>query len=89
MKKRLILLGILSLLVGVGSLVFWGQYRQRSAELYYSGTLESTQSNLSFQVSGRVKAVNLDEGQSVIAGQCIAELEQEEFLARLEQARAN
>jgi HlyD family secretion protein len=88
-KKKLVLLGVLLLLVGVGSLVFWGQYRQRSADLYYSGTLESTQSNLSFQVSGKVKQVNLDEGQSVKAGQCIAELEPEEFLARLDQARAN
>jgi HlyD family secretion protein len=88
-KKKLILLGVFSLLVGVSSLVLWGQYRQRSADLYYSGTLESTQSNLSFQVSGRVKQVNLDEGQSVKAGQCIAELDPEEFQARLDQARAN
>ncbi len=89
MKKKFIFMGTLALLAGVGLLVFWGQYRQRSADLYYSGTLESTQSNLSFQVSGKVKQVNLDEGQSVKAGQCIAELEPEEFQARLDQARAN
>jgi len=88
-KKKLILAGVLTLLVGVGLLVFWGQYRERSADLYYSGTLESIQSNLSFQVSGRVRQVNLDEGQMVKADQCIAELEPEEFLARLNQARAN
>ena len=89
MKKKLILLGVLLLLVCVGSLVFLGQHKERSADLYYSGTLESTRSNLSFLVSGRVKQVNLNEGQSVKAGQCIAELEPEEFLARLDQARAN
>ncbi len=89
MKKQIILLGVLLLLVGVGSLVFWGQHKERSADLYYSGTLESTRSNLSFLVSGRVKQVYLDEGQSVKAGQRIAELEPEEFLARLDQARAN
>lgn len=89
MKKRLILMGVLLLLVGVGSLVFWGQHQERSADLYYSGTLESTQSNLSFLVSGRVKQVNLDEGQTVKSGQSIAELGQEEFMARLDQARAN
>ena len=88
-KKKLILLGVLLLPLGVGSLVFWGQYRERSADLYYSGTMESTQSNLSFLVSGRVKQVYLDEGQLVKAGQCIAELYPEEFLARREQARAN
>lgn len=89
MKKRLIFFGVLLLLVAVGSLVFWGQYRQRSADFFYSGTLESTQSNLSFLVPGRVKQVNLDEGQLVKTGQCIAELEPEEFMARLDQARAN
>lgn len=83
------MLGVLLLLVAVGSLVFLGQHQERSADLYYSGTLESTRSNLSFLVSGRVKQFNLNEGQSVKAGQCIAELEPEEFLARLDQARAN
>ena len=82
-------MGVLLLLVAVGALVFWGQHQDRSAELYYSGTLESTRSNLSFLVSGKIRKVNLDEGQSVKAGQCIAELEPEEFLARIDQARAN
>lgn len=82
-------MGVLLLLVAVGALVFWGQQRERSADLYYSGTLETTRSNLSFLVSGKIKKVNLDEGQSVKAGQCIAELEPEEFVARLDQARAN
>lgn len=89
MKKKLILVGVLLLLVVVGALVFWGQHQDRSADLYYSGTLESTRSNLSFLVSGKIRKVNLEEGQSVEAGQCIAELEPEEFLARIDQARAN
>ena len=89
MKNKLILIGVLLLLVAVGTLVLWGQHRERSTDLYYSGTLESTRSNLSFLVSGKIKKVNLDEGQSVKAGQCIAELESEEFAARLDQARAN
>ena len=89
MKKKLVLPGVVLLLIGVGSLVFWGQYRQRNAELYYSGTLEFIQSNLSFQVSGRVRQVYFDEGQSVTAGQCIAELDPEELTARLDQARAS
>lgn len=80
---------MLLLLVAVGALVFRGQRRESSAELYYSGTLESTRSNLSFLISGKIRKVNLDEGQFAKAGQCIAELEPEEFLARLDQARAN
>ena len=53
-KKRLILIGLLILLVVVGTLVYWGQHRRRTAELFYSGTIEAVTSNLAFQVNGRV-----------------------------------
>ena len=88
MKKRFVLIGVPVFLVIVGTLVFWGQYQKRNAELYYSGTLEFTESNLAFQASGRVKQVYLDEGQSVKAGQCIAELSPEEYIAARDQAKA-
>ena len=55
MKKRLILIGFLALLLGVGGLVYWGQRKEGLTELYYSGTIEATQANLAFQVSGRVQ----------------------------------
>ena len=89
MKKRTILIIFLSLLVIVTVLVYWGQYRQRSAEIYYSGTIEATEANLAFQVSGRVENVIADEGQAVEKGQVLAVLDQEEFLARRNEARAN
>jgi len=89
LKKRLILIIFLILLLGVGALVYWGQHRKRTAELYYSGSIEATEANLAFQVSGRVKEVLVDEGQAVSAGQVLAVLQQDEFVARLDQARAN
>ena len=70
--KRLIPIILLFLLVAVGVLVYVGQYRNRSAELYYSGTVDATESNLAFQVSGRVNAVLVDEGQSVVKDQVLA-----------------
>ncbi len=88
MKKRFVLIGVPVFLVIVGTLVFWGQYQKRNAELYYSGTLEFTESNLAFQAPGRVRQVYLDEGQSVKAGQCIAELSPEEYIAARNQAGA-
>jgi HlyD family secretion protein len=88
-KKRLILIVFLVLLLGVGALVYWGQKKERAAELYYSGTIEATQANLSFQVGGRVQAVPVDEGQAVEAGQLLAVLDQENFLANRDQANAN
>jgi HlyD family secretion protein len=88
-KKRLILIVFVVLLIGVGTLVYWGQRKERAAELYYSGTIEATQANLSFQVGGRVTDVPVDEGQAVEAGQLLAVLERDSFLAGRDQALAN
>ena len=89
MKKRLILIGLLALLAGIGVSVYWGQRKEGLTELYYSGTIEATQANLAFQVSGRVREVYFDEGQAVAKKQVLAELEQEEFKARWEQAQSD
>ena len=89
MKKRLIPVIFMVLLLTVGALVYWGQRKERSAELHYSGTIEATQANLAFQVSGRVKGVFFDEGQVVAKNQLLAVLEQEEFIARREQAQSD
>jgi HlyD family secretion protein len=88
-QKRVILIGFLALLLGVGALVFWGQYSRRSAELYYSGTIEAIQSNLAFQVSGRVLEVLVDEGRMAQKGEVLATLDRREFKALRDQARAN
>ena len=89
MKKRLILIGFLALLLGVGGLVYWGQRKEGLTDLYYSGTIEATQANLAFQVSGRVQEVVFDEGQVVENKQLLAVLEQEEFNARQDQAQSD
>ncbi|HSO62990.1 MAG TPA: efflux RND transporter periplasmic adaptor subunit [Desulfobacterales bacterium] len=89
MRKHLILGLFILLLLGVGGLVYWGQYNRRSAELYYSGTIEVSPSNLAFQVSGRVQEVLTDEGRAVEKGQVLAVLDRLEFAALRDQARAN
>jgi HlyD family secretion protein len=88
-KKRLILVIFLVLLLGVGALVYFGQYRHRHTGLYYSGTIEAaTDADLAFQVSGGVKEVLVDEGQAATKGQLLAILRQEEFKARQAMADA-
>ncbi len=88
-RKRLILIGFLVLLLAAGGVVLWGQHRRQEAELFYSGTIEATQSNVGFQVSGRVQDVLADEGQAVAAGAVLAVLDSREFIALCDQARAN
>jgi HlyD family secretion protein len=88
-RKRVILTAVLLLLAGVGALVYWGQQGRRGAELYYSGTIEAVQSNLAFQVSGRVQEVLTDEGRMAQEAEVLAVLDRREFAALRDQARAN
>jgi HlyD family secretion protein len=89
LKKRIIVVVFILLFVTVGVLVYTGQKNNHKKELYYSGTIETTQANLSFQVPGSVLKVNFQEGQSVTRGQIIAELDRSEFESRYAQAKAN
>ena len=77
------------LFVGAALFVYYGQKKARDGELFYSGTIEATQSHLAFQTGGRVLSVAVREGQSVAKGQVLAELEPAEFISRLDQAKAN
>jgi HlyD family secretion protein len=88
LKKKVILIVFLALLVGVGGLVYYGQYRRRTAEVYYSGTVEAARADLSFQVSGRVEAVLVDEGHAVKQNQILARLDPTEFIAHRDKADA-
>jgi HlyD family secretion protein len=89
LKRRIIIIVFIALFVGVGLFVYFGQKSNRAKELFYSGTIETTQAKLSFQVPGRVAKINVQEGQSVKKDQIIAQLDRVEFEARYEQARAN
>ena len=89
MKKRIIIIVFIILFVTVGLLVYFGQKNNREKGLFYSGTIETTQANLSFQIPGRVIKVNVQEGQPVTKDQIIAELDRAEFESRYEQAKAN
>ncbi|MBN2516292.1 MAG: HlyD family efflux transporter periplasmic adaptor subunit [Deltaproteobacteria bacterium] len=89
MKKRIIILIFIVLFLGVGSLVYFAQRKVQTEELYYSGTIEATTSELAFQVSGKVTNVSVEEGQTVKQGDVLAELDSSQYLARYEEVRAN
>jgi HlyD family secretion protein len=89
LKKRIIIIAFFALLAVVIFLVYLGQRSERSKELEYSGTIEATRSQLSFQVAGRVLSVPVDEGQPVEKDQVLANLDRSEYQARYDQAMAN
>jgi HlyD family secretion protein len=89
LNKRTIIIGFISLLVIVSLFVYIGQRVSRSRTLFYSGTIEARQSDLSFQVNGIIDKILEDEGAAVEKDRIIAELDQSRFNALLEQAKAN
>jgi len=89
LNKKIIIILFGILFVTVGTLVYIGQKNNQNKELYYSGTIDTTQANLSFQVAGRVACVHAQEGQTVTQNQIVAELDRKEFESRYAQAKAN
>jgi len=90
-KKPLVLLSLIVVVVvvvAVGLLVYLSQRQTREREAFYSGTVETTESQLSFQTAGRVASVFVREGNGVRKGQLLAELDKSEWIARQEQSRA-
>ncbi len=88
-RQRIVLIIVVLLLVGVGAFVWIGQLTSRGAEPYYSGQIEAVQSELAFQVAGRVATVNVREGAKVEKGQVLAAIDPSDYLSRLVEARAN
>jgi len=89
MKKKAIVLVFLTLFLAVALFVYVAKEKNAGDELYFSGTIEATNSQLAFQVRGIVTAVHVSEGQAAKQGDLLAELDRSEFEAALAQAEAN
>ena len=89
MKKRVILVIFIILLLGVGGYVYYGQWKSKNSELYYSGVIEAKDAKLAFQANGRVTVVHVKEGQAVTKDQVLAELDASELQTRYNQTEAS
>jgi len=87
-RKRSAGLIIAVVLIGMIVVVYWRQHNRNQADLYYSGTIEATEAELSFQAAGRVARVYVDDGYQVDKGQIMAELDRSEYQARRDEAQA-
>jgi len=88
LKKKMIIILFVLFLIGAGAFVYFGRQSGHPDELFFSGTIETTEANLSFQAPGRVTAVYVKEGQAVTRDAPIAELDRSEYQARYDQAKA-
>jgi len=88
LKKRVIIIVFVVLFAGAGGGVYFAKRNSDSDSLFFSGIIETTQANLSFQAPGRVVSVYVREGRDVAEGELLAELDRAEYQARYDQARA-
>jgi HlyD family secretion protein len=89
MTKQRVAMGIVALLVIVaGAWLAFGRRAGDADALVASGTVEATESDLGFQVGGRIVALTVQEGDRVAAGQELARLDVTELQARREAAEA-
>ena len=88
MKKKIIrIILILALLAG-GFYYYKQQNKEDSQQGTLYGNVEIRQTNLSFQVSGKIKELLVEEGDSVKAGQVVALLDPSDYEMGLRQAQA-
>ncbi|HLX27707.1 MAG TPA: efflux RND transporter periplasmic adaptor subunit [Casimicrobiaceae bacterium] len=72
---------------GCDPVSYWSSSRDRS-EIPLSGTVDTYEVDLSFQVGGRLLRLHTDEGRSVNAGDLLAELDPRDFELALAKARS-
>ncbi len=89
MKKKAIILTFFGLFLAAAIFVYVAKEKNRQDELFFSGTIEATDSQLAFQVRGIVRDVLVSEGQAVKPGALLAVLDDSEYQAALGQAAAN
>lgn len=79
---------ILGLLM-VGSLVWYLVTARPSGDLKLIGTVDANEVLVSAKIPGRIEQLNVDEGQSVKAGELVAVVESEDLAAAQQAAEAN
>lgn len=88
-QKRMAAIVAAAALVLAGGLGWRWWSRPPAGVLVASGTIEATEMDASFKVSGRVVERAVDEGQRVAAGALIARLESPELEAEVDRLRAS
>jgi len=88
MNKRFLVVAAVVLIIAAISLVRYLRHERDDGTLLLSGTVEVTEVNLGFKAAGRLSALVVDEGQRVMKGDRLAELDSAEMKNIVAQNRA-
>ena len=89
-KKRLIGLGVVAI-AAIGGYVYFDRWRDEhamTAEIVLYGNVDIREADLAFNVGGRIKTMDVEEGDRVKKGQLLATLEPETYQAQVDAAKA-
>ena len=79
---------LIVLIIVIAALLGLRASQEQSTQARSSGIIEGREVRLGSRVGGRIHAVHADEGDTVVAGQVLVELEPYDLEARLAQARS-
>ena len=88
MNKRFLVVAAVVLIITAILLVRYLRHERDDGTLLLSGTVEVTEVNLGFKAAGRLSALVVDEGQRVMKGDRLAELDSAEMKNIMAQNRA-
>lgn len=90
-KKLVILVAVIVVLLGAGLIAYWLIQRSsdKDQQITLYGNVDIRQVSLAFEESGRVKSVEVEEGDRVQAGQVVAYLDTEPLQIQARQVAAN
>jgi multidrug resistance efflux pump len=83
-NRGFLILGLLT----VGSLIWYFATTRRSSDLQLIGTVDANEVVVSSKIPGRIQTLTVEEGQTVKAGQLIANIESQDLQAALSAAEA-
>ena len=87
-RIRLVIAGVVVVALAATAAYFILRGGPRGDGLVASGTVEATEAQLGFEVSGRIAAVVVREGDTVTQGQALAQLDTTEAATRRAQSQA-
>jgi HlyD family secretion protein len=82
MKRQILLLPVLAVVAGIGGWWAWHDGAQEGP-LLLQGNVDIRQADLGFKVAGRLESLAVEEGDTVVAGQVLARLDQADFRSNL------
>ncbi|CBJ80112.1 putative multidrug resistance membrane protein [Xenorhabdus bovienii str. Jollieti] len=89
MNSKKFALFLLAIIIVIGAIVGIDYYQeQNDKELMLYGNVDVRTVNLGFRVAGKLAALQVDEGDTITAGQALGQLDNTPFINALNQAKA-